>query len=132
MFIDMHVHTVTSCDLPVAPGEDIVATPAQLLEMLDAAGIDRAVVLPLVTPENCMTVQSNEDVFEIADKHPDRFIPFCNIDRPPSQELGGDRHVICHQSLQAQVPLGLVLGFGLCGLRGGLCVRLRRLITLGM
>ena len=80
MFIDIHVHTASDCGLPLAPGEEVIATPEQLTEMFDAVGIGRAVVLPLLTPENAMLVQSNEEVLAIAAKHPDRFIPFCNID----------------------------------------------------
>jgi len=80
VFIDIHVHTASDCDLPVAPGEEAVATPEQLIEMFDAVGIDKAVALPLLTPENSMLVQSNEEIMAIAERYPDRFIPFCNID----------------------------------------------------
>ncbi len=80
VFLDIHVHTASNSDLPLAEGEEVVATPEQLVEMFDAVGIDRAVVLPLVTPENAMLVQSNEEILAVADRHPDRFIPFCNID----------------------------------------------------
>ena len=80
MFVDIHVHTASNCNLPVAPGEEVVASPEQLIEMFDSVGIDKGVMLPLLTPENSMLVQSNEEILTIADTYPDRLIPFCNID----------------------------------------------------
>jgi len=68
---------------------EAVAKPAQLIEMFDRVGIDRAVMLPLVTPENALLVQSNEEILAIADDYPDRFIPFCNIDPDRSYVLNG-------------------------------------------
>jgi predicted TIM-barrel fold metal-dependent hydrolase len=80
MFIDIHVHTASNCYLPLAPGLEVVVSPEQLIEMFDTVGIDKGVMLPLLTPENGMLVQSNEEILAIADKYPDRLIPFCNID----------------------------------------------------
>ena len=52
MFIDVHVHLTTSCELPVQENPPLVAGPGELIEMFDAVGIDRAVMLPLLTPES--------------------------------------------------------------------------------
>ena len=37
-------------------------------------------MLPAVNPECRIQIQSNEEILEIAELYPDRFIPFCNID----------------------------------------------------
>ena len=47
--------------------------------MYDRLGIEQAALLPLVSPEVYLP-QSNDDILEMAEKWPDRFIPFCNID----------------------------------------------------
>jgi len=75
MFIDIHAHAYrNSPPLPVK-----FCTPEQVIERYDAAGIEKGVLLPIVSPEIYLP-QSNEDILEMASRHPDRFIPFCNID----------------------------------------------------
>jgi len=54
-------------------------TPEQLIERYDGAGIERGVVLPIVSPEVYLP-QANEDILEMARRYPERLIPFCNID----------------------------------------------------
>lgn len=76
--IDIHVHT-RRVPGPTRHGKQAYATPAQLIERYDALGIERAVVLPGVSPECAYQPQSNEEVIEIARQN-DRFIPFCNVD----------------------------------------------------
>ena len=49
------------------------------MERYDEVGIERAVLLPLVSPEVYLP-QSNEEILEIVEEYPDRFILFCNID----------------------------------------------------
>ena len=79
MFIDIHVH-VRSTPGPLRGGKQAYSTPAQLLERYDALGVECAVLLPGVSPECAYQPQSNEEVIEIATRHPGRFVPFCNID----------------------------------------------------
>lgn len=53
-----------------------------LLKRMDMEGIDKSVLLPLISPE-CLDfygVSGNQECIEMARKHPDRFIAFCNID----------------------------------------------------
>jgi predicted TIM-barrel fold metal-dependent hydrolase len=78
VFIDIHVHT-RSIPGPNRRGKPAYATPAQLIERYDALSIERAVLLPGVTPECAYQPQSNEEVIQIAGHNP-RFIPFCNVD----------------------------------------------------
>lgn len=75
MFIDIHGHAYKE---PI-PFVTSFYNPQQLLESDNALGIEKTVLLPVVSPEIYFP-QSNEEVLEIAAKHPDRFIPFCNID----------------------------------------------------
>ena len=79
MLIDCHVHAVRSHSVPEG-GRKNFTTADELLPMLDEAGIDMAVVLPLVSPEARYQLSTSEDVLEICAEHPDRLIPFCNVD----------------------------------------------------
>ncbi len=93
MVIDIHVHT-RAIPGPNRKGTDqTYATPEQLIEMYDEVGIDRAVILPGVTPECAFHIQSLQEVLSICERYPDRFIPFCNIDprqvsNSPDADLG--------------------------------------------
>ncbi len=52
----------------------------KLLARMDELHIDRAVLLPMVSPESCFEVIPTREVLAVASRHPDRFIPFCNLD----------------------------------------------------
>lgn len=75
MFIDIHAHAYRK------PVPHIVqfCTAEELIEMYDKYGIEKGVLLPIVSPEIYLP-QANEDILEMAEKYPDRLIPFCNID----------------------------------------------------
>jgi len=73
MFIDIHVHAYFH------PGPRNFSTPEQLIERYDRIGVERAVLLPLVSPEVYLP-QSNEEILRIVEDFGDRFVPFCNID----------------------------------------------------
>ncbi|NIA15702.1 MAG: amidohydrolase family protein [Nitrospiraceae bacterium] len=79
MFIDVHVH-VRRIPGPLRGGKPAYATPQHLIERYDAIGVERAVLLPGVNPECAYVPQSNEEVIELAELYPGRFIPFCNVD----------------------------------------------------
>jgi len=79
MFIDIHVHT-RRMPGPTRRGKPAYATPEQLIERFDELGIERAVLLPGVSPECSYVPQSNEEILEIATGYDGRFIPFCNVD----------------------------------------------------
>jgi len=82
MFIDIHAHAYRTRS-PAPEGKQLLCAPDQLLERYDKLGVERGVLLPLVSPESLFP-QANEDILEMAENSPDRFIPFCNID-PRSQ-----------------------------------------------
>jgi len=79
MFIDIHVHVVRIHGFPRA-GKEAFATPDQLIERYDAIDVEKAVLLPEVTPECAYMSQSNEEILEIAGGYDGRFVPFCNVD----------------------------------------------------
>ena len=79
MLIDIHCHTSYFSDIERSNGSKY-PSPKQLIEMLDRAGIDKAVVLSTVSPECRFVYVTPEQVREICMEYPDRLIPFCNID----------------------------------------------------
>ena len=81
MFIDIHGHAVQeeTCPSPLT-GKQMISTPEVLIRRYDEVGIERAVILPLLTPENTNIMQSNEEVLRMVRNFPGRFIPFCNLD----------------------------------------------------
>ena len=74
MFIDIHGHAYRK--QPPVYG---FSTAEQVLERYDEAGIEKGVLLPVVSPEVYLP-QANEDILEMVEQYPDRLIPFCNID----------------------------------------------------
>lgn len=81
MFIDIHMHAMrnpmTTCRWSGTPE---FTTPEQLIARFDAAGVEKAVLLPLVSPEARQGIQSTEEILSISRQWPDRFVPFCNVD----------------------------------------------------
>src|SRR5687767_14245628 len=51
-----------------------------LIKLMDKNGIERACVLPLISPEAGLFPQTVEDALNAFKKYPDRIIPFCVID----------------------------------------------------
>lgn len=74
MFIDIHTHAYR---IP-SPMWGF-CTPDALIRRYDKMKVDMAVILPIVSPEIYFP-QAVEDVIEMCQDHPDRFIPYCNID----------------------------------------------------
>lgn len=75
LFIDIHTHAYrNSPPLPVQ-----FCTPEQVLQRYDEMGIERGVILPIVSPE-IYVPQSTEEILGMVEQYPDRFVPFCNVD----------------------------------------------------
>jgi len=109
VFIDIHVH-VKRIPGPDRQGKPAFCTPEQLLARYDAIGVESGVLLPLVSPECSYVTQSNEEILEVARAHPDRFIPFCNVDpramtHSPDAPLG---HILAHYRAQGCRGIGEV------------------------
>ena len=75
MFIDVHAHAYR------IPNPFVVRFPSteELLARYDECGIEMGCILPVVNSEIYLP-QANEDILEMAQRHPDRIIPFCNVD----------------------------------------------------
>lgn len=81
MLIDIHVHTCLPRHPKVTrPNGSHYPSPETLIEMMDGAGIDKAVVLCTLSPEYSYTLVVPEETLEICARYPDRLIPFCNFD----------------------------------------------------
>ena len=74
MFIDIHSHAFR-----IKPPKLGFSTPAELIKRYDEMKVDMAVLLPVVSPEIYFP-QSCEDIIEMYENNPDRFIAYCNID----------------------------------------------------
>ena len=81
-YIDMHTHIGTTWN------GNKELTPKGLLEWMDEHDIEKAVLLPLVSPESSSFLLLTEPALKAAKAHPDRFIPFCSID-PRTSVRGG-------------------------------------------
>ena len=78
MFIDIHAHAYLF-DSPPQDGRTIFCKAEEVLRRYDELGIEKGVLLPLIGPETYLP-QSNQEILEICRRHPDRFVPFFNID----------------------------------------------------
>ena len=80
MLIDIHTHF--SKDRIDVPRKSDVRWPclADMLATMETEGIDKAVILPIVSSEHTTCFIPPEDALEVCAQYPDRFIPFCNVD----------------------------------------------------
>jgi predicted TIM-barrel fold metal-dependent hydrolase len=79
MLVDIHTHATLYRTVPDRQGRHFIL-PEEMIAALDEAGIDMAVVLPLVSPSQRTTLIPTEQVLEICSRYPERLIPFCNLD----------------------------------------------------
>ena len=77
--IDIHVHTIEEPDL-LRPRGDTFATPEQLFAMYDQLGVEKAVLLPILSQEGGYDTNTNREILRIVRRWPDRFYWFCNVD----------------------------------------------------
>ena len=75
MIIDIHSH-VYKYPLPFVTR---FLDPEELIKTYDELGIDKAVLLPVVSPEIYFP-QSVDEILEVCRQYPERFIPYCNVD----------------------------------------------------
>ena len=101
-FIDVHTH------LGQIWNTTRELTAAGLLKWMDEHQVERAVVLPAVSPEACSFPLTTDFVLAQTKPHRDRLIPFCAVD--PRTAYNGKRHGLKHM-LRQWVDQG-VKGFG--------------------
>lgn len=91
MIIDVHSH-VYARPLLGRPGKPRMTflSVEQQLQRMDEMGVDMAVVLPLNSAEAPAERQSPGEVLSICEQHPDRLIPFLDLDprRPDWRDEG--------------------------------------------
>ena len=75
MYIDIHSHAYWK----PTPFVTEFLTPEALIAAQDKNGIEKGVLLPVVNCEIYLP-QTNEDILDMVEKYPNRFIPFCNVD----------------------------------------------------
>ncbi|OYT64718.1 hypothetical protein B6U74_04950 [Candidatus Bathyarchaeota archaeon ex4484_205] len=80
MIIDIHTHASVHPYGVSKWGNRKRLTPEQLLEIMDFWGIDKAVVLPIVSPEGAFEIERMDEALLVAERCPDRLIPFVNVD----------------------------------------------------
>lgn len=91
--IDVHMHVGRLYHF-----ERKALTPAYLLKLMDAHGIEKAALLPIESPEETDYYVTTEEVLRICKRHTDRFIPFCNVDpRRRNADLTTDFHSILEE-----------------------------------
>ena len=93
-YIDIHTHLGTFYH-----GREL--TPDELVRFMDARDVERAVILPLVSPEASPYPQTSESAIAAHRLHPGRLIPFCCVDPrclsvPPKRQghVGGVKGLI--------------------------------------
>ncbi len=81
MLIDLHTHTGFERHPRIARANGThYPTPERLIAMMDSAGIDKAVILSTVSPEWRYCLITPEETMAVAEKYPERIIPYCNFD----------------------------------------------------
>ncbi len=78
--IDMHIHVVKESGMCYPHDLSTFCTVEEILPKYDKMGVDKAVLLPLVSPEARYQMVMTEEEMEIYNQHPDRFYWFCNVD----------------------------------------------------
>ena len=101
--IDVHAH---ACLFPqYAPLNSIRVSPEEVLATYDALGVEKGILLPIVSPESMAIVSSNGCICEITRRYPDRFAWFCNVDprmghNMPNEDLS--EYLMFYKSLGAK------------------------------
>ena len=80
-YIDIHAHGYQDDQWHYRPGiGHPMCTPDDLLRLYDKLDVAKGCILPIVSPESVLNTQTNEEVLRFCATHPDRFVPFCNLD----------------------------------------------------
>ena len=79
MLIDMHTHPALMRPL-LWKGDMKRPTAVEMVEMLEANGIDMAVALAGASPEKRIFFTPPDEILTICARYPKRFIPFTNVD----------------------------------------------------
>lgn len=75
--IDIHAHAVGIKEIPPS---SITIRAEELLDIYEKIDVEKAVLLPIVSPEGQTFLMPNESIIEIVERYPDKFYWFCNVD----------------------------------------------------
>lgn len=82
--IDIHAHAVLFKEFFPPHWDDkpnaVMVSAEEVMDFYDRLGIEKGILLPISSPEGQMSVLSSESCKYLADKYPDRFYWFCNVD----------------------------------------------------
>lgn len=93
--IDIHAHAIAF--LGLTPDHKATGFPfpnaEDMIRYYDELGIERGVLLPMVSPEAQWFTTTSEEMKWLSDQHPERFSWFCNVDpragdNSPGADLG--------------------------------------------
>jgi predicted TIM-barrel fold metal-dependent hydrolase len=80
VIIDIHAHVFAFPKLKGFGATTTFMAVEDQIAVMNAKGVDKAIILPLNNAETPTEQQSLGEVLYICEKYPGRFIPFCNID----------------------------------------------------
>ena len=79
--IDIHCHVVAFPQyMAKRPDGNHFLTVEEQLSVHERVNVEKGVLLPVVAPEAFHTLMTNQEAKMVADKYPDRFTWFCNVD----------------------------------------------------
>jgi len=79
--IDIHCHVVAfPAYMPIRPDGNHFLTVEEQLLLHGRTNVEKGVLLPVVAPEAFHTLMTNQEAKMIADRYPERFTWFCNVD----------------------------------------------------
>jgi len=77
--IDIHVHPMLEKGVLRYTG-DTFTIPEELFVFYKLLGIEKALILPSISPEGAFDLISNKEAFQVVRKYPQQFYWFCNLD----------------------------------------------------
>lgn len=80
MIIDAHAHVYADPRIKSSPKVTTFMSAEQQIAVMNAKGVDRAVILPVASSIAGAEPQSIGEILGICAAYPGRFIPFCNMD----------------------------------------------------
>lgn len=80
MIIDIHAHVYAWPKLKNKVAQTTFLSMQEQIALMDRLGVDKAVILPIVSPETPAEPQSMGEILHICEQYPGRFIPFYNMD----------------------------------------------------
>ena len=78
--IDIHMHCFKHRPIPYMDNEFGTMISEEVIALYDEMGIEKGIILPLVSPECALCIQGNEEAEELSVASNGRLLWFCNID----------------------------------------------------